>query len=223
MVRAGSLFRQWRMTVLSAPVLVDLLGLFDSESPAGAGSAAAIGAALGVRLLATVARMPKTGSDPEQVARLAAVDATLGTLGERLLVLAHQDRETYRRLVAAYRLPARTREDQDARRQALQSAMKTATDVPMQIMDACQQALTVAMSLATHGRVRARGEVAVGVELIRAAVAGAGVCIAANLPAIADRDFTAGVTRDRRQLEADAADARETIRLVLAGEDLPAA
>jgi formiminotetrahydrofolate cyclodeaminase len=210
------------MTVFSTLADIDLLGLFDGESPGGAGSAAAAGAALGVRLLATVARV-KTGGDDEQAGHLAAADATLCALGERLLVLAQLDREIYRRLIAAYRLPARTREEHDARRHALQSAMKAATDVPLQIMDACQQALSVAVLLATHGRVRARGEVAVGVELIRAAVAGAGVCIAANLPVIIDRDFIVSVTRDRAQLEADAADNREAIRLVLAGQDLPAA
>jgi formiminotetrahydrofolate cyclodeaminase len=211
------------MTVTSTPAPVDLLGLFDGECPAGAGSAAAIGAALGVRLLATVARMPKTGGEPEQAARLAAVDATLCALGERLLVLGQHDRETYRGLIAAYRLPARTREEQEARRQVLQTATKAATAVPLQIMEACHQALTVAVSLAAHGRVRARGEVAVGVELIRAAVAGAAVCIAANLPAISDLDFVAGATRDRRQLETETADCREMIRVVLAGQDLPVA
>jgi formiminotetrahydrofolate cyclodeaminase len=98
----------------------------------------------------------------------------------------------------------------------VQTATKAAIAVRLRIMAVCQQILYAAISVATYAPVRARGEVAVGVELVRASFHGAGVCVAASLPAITDADFVAHVTDERRQLESDAADARETIRLALA-------
>jgi formiminotetrahydrofolate cyclodeaminase len=158
-----------------------------------------------------------TTGKPRQTAELATAGSTLGALSESLLTLADQDAEAYRALRAAFRLPASTHEEEQVRREAVQHAVRAATDVPLQIMAACGQALHVAVTVATFAPVRARSEVAVGVELLRAAFHGAGVCIVANLPAMTDAAFVADVRRDRQQLDADATDDRDAIRLVLAG------
>jgi formiminotetrahydrofolate cyclodeaminase len=179
--------------------------------------------ALRASVLATVARAPKTGIRPEQRAQLLAVEGTLRALAARLLALADQDRDAYVALLAAYRLPTGTPQEQRNRRAAVQGAMMSATQTPLQILAACGEVFNVAVSAATQAPVRAGGEIAVGVELVGAAFHGAVVCIAANLPAIVDGDFVESVARDQRQIETAAADDRETIRLVLAGPHLPAA
>jgi formiminotetrahydrofolate cyclodeaminase len=209
------------MSTFSTHAFAALSAFFEGESPAGAGSAAALTGALGASVLATVARMRKATADTDRTAQLSAAEPALRALAAHLLTLAAEDRDAYRALLAAHRLPAQTDDEQHVRRGATEDAMKAATGVPLDIVRACGQAFHSAVAVATYGPARARGEVAVGVELLRAAAHGAGVCIAANLPAIADADFVAGVTREQGQLESALARDGDAIRLALAPRDRP--
>ena len=187
--------------------LADLLDALASGEPAPAGgSAAAAAAAMGVSLLIMVASLPKTRTGaPEEVADLAQAAARLRPLRDRLLELVDADSEAYTAVLTAYRLPKGNAEEKAARATAIAAAMRRAVDVPMDGMRACQQALRGAGVVAAAGLASAAGDVAVGVELLGAALRGFGLSVDINVRTLADAEYVARVIAERRVLADDAA------------------
>ena len=190
----------------SSFAVIDLLDAFASNEPVpGGGSAAALAGALGASLLMMVAGLPKTRTDaPEEAADLAEVAARLRPLRETLVSLIDEDSESYRTVVAAFRLPKGTDAEKSARTRAVAEAMRGATDVPLQTMRVCQQALHGAMTVARAGNRNAASDAGVGIELLLAAVRGAGMNVDANLPGIKDASYVDRVKTEREELEREA-------------------
>ncbi len=197
--------------------LVDLLDAFASNAPVpGGGSAAALAAALGVSLLVMAASLPKSKSGaPEEAADLAEAAARLRPLRDTLVQLIDADSSAYRGVMAALKMPKESPTDKTARGQALQSAMKAATDVPLDVMRACQQALAGAVIVATNCYRLAGSDVAMGIELLGAAARGSALGIDGNLASITDGSYTARVNAERDQLADDSArDASRALQLL---------
>jgi formiminotetrahydrofolate cyclodeaminase len=187
--------------------LIDLLDAFASNTPVpGGGSAAALGGALGVSLLVMAASLPKsrTGA-PEEAADLAEAAARLRPLRDTLISLIDADSTAYRAVMAAMKLPKGTPEEARIRTDTLQSALKEATEVPLDVMRSGQQALAGAVIVARNAYRVAASDVAMGVELLGASVRGAALSIDGNVSAIKDADYTGRVTTERDQLAADSA------------------
>jgi formiminotetrahydrofolate cyclodeaminase len=185
--------------------LVDLLDAFASNTPVpGGGSAAALAGALGVSLLIMAAGLPKsrTGA-PEEAADLAESAARLRPLRDTLVRLIDADSDAYRAVMAALKMPKESADDKAARAHALQSAMKAATDVPLDVMRAGQQALAGAVIVARNAYRLAGSDVAMGVELLGASVRGSALGIDGNLGGITDASYTARVAAERDQLADD--------------------
>lgn len=186
-------------------VMADLLDAFASNEPVpGGGAAAALAGAVGVSLLQMVAGLPKsrTGA-PEEVADLAEASARLRPLREALAGLVDRDCEAYRSVLAAARMPKDRERDAAVRRDALEAAMRAATDTPLETMRACQQALRGAVIVAERGASSARSDVGVAVELLAAALRGAASSLDANLGSIRDAVYVERVRVERQQLESD--------------------
>ena len=187
--------------------LIDLLDAFASNTPVpGGGSAAALAGALGVSLLVMAASLPKsrTGA-PEEAADLAEAAARLRPLRETLIALIDADSNAYRTVMAAMKLPKGTPDETRSRTDALQSALQEATEVPLDVMRAGQQALAGAVIVARHAYRVAASDVAMGIELLGASVRGAALSIDGNTSAIKDADYTGRVGAEREQLAADSA------------------
>jgi formiminotetrahydrofolate cyclodeaminase len=197
--------------------LIDLLDAFASNTPVpGGGSAAALAGALGVSLLVMAASLAKsrTGA-PEEAADLAAAAARLRPLRDTLVELLDADINAYRSVMDALRLPKASMEEQSARGAALQSALKGATDVPLDVMRAGQQALSGGLIVARNCYRAAASDVAMGVELLGASVRGAALSIDGNLQSINDESYTRRVSAERDQLAADSGrDAAQALEAV---------
>ena len=197
--------------------LIDLLDAIASNEPVpGGGSAAALAGALGVSLLVMAASLSKsrTGA-PEEATDLAEAAARLRPLRDRLVELIDADSSAYRSVMAALKLPKTSEQEQAGRNEALQSALKEATDVPLDAMRGCQQALAGAVIVARNGYRAAASDIAVGVELLAATVRGLGVNIDGNLAGIKDDSYTARVRTEREQLAEDSArDADQALQAV---------
>ena len=197
--------------------LIDLLDAFASNTPVpGGGSAAALAGALGVSLLVMAASLPKsrTGA-PEEAADLAAAAARLRPLRYTLVQLIDADSAAYRAVMAALKLPNDADAEKAARTTALQSALKEATDVPLDVMRAGQQALAGAVIVARNAYRVAASDVATGVELLASGVRSAALSIDGNLAAIKDASYTARVSAEREQLAGDSArDAAQALEIV---------
>lgn len=192
--------------------LADVLDAFSSNEPVpGGGSAAALAGAMGASLLIMVAGLPRTRSGtPEETTDLAAAAGRLRPLRDTLADLIDRDSEAYAGVLAAMRLPRTTDTEMQARRAAIDAAMRVATDVPMDTMRACQQALRGAVVIADCGNANAATDTGTGVLLLLAGLRGAALNVTVNLETVADRAWRERTGAERDQLAADAeADARQ--------------
>ena len=197
--------------------LIDLLDAFASNAPVpGGGSAAALAGALGVSLLVMAAGLPKsrTGA-PEEATDLAEAAARLRPLRDSLDQLIDADSDAYRAVMAALKLPKMADDEKLTRTAALQSALTEATDVPLDVMRAGQQALAGAVIVARNAYRVAASDVATGIELLGSCVRSAALSIDGNLMAIKDRGYASRVSAEREQLASDSArDAAQALEIV---------
>jgi formiminotetrahydrofolate cyclodeaminase len=197
--------------------VIDLLDAFASNAPVpGGGSASALSGALGVSLLIMAASLPKsrTGA-PEEAADLAEAAARLRPIRDTLVALIDDDSDAYKAVMKAMKLPKDSPDEKAARTDALQSALKDATDVPLDVMRAGQQALAGGVIVARNAYRVAASDVAMGIELLGASVRGAALSIEGNLSGIKDSAYTARVAAELEQLAADSArDADQALEAV---------
>lgn len=199
------------MTSYSTMAVEDLLDAFASSDPVpGGGSAAALAGAVGVSLLMMVAGLPKTRTgSPEEAADLSEASSRLRPLREALTSSIDRDSEAYETVLAAYRLPKSTDEEKAARKTAVETAMRGATDVPLDTMRACQQALRGAIIVARNGYANAATDTGVAVQMLLAGLRGAGLNVDVNAASISDAAYVARVRAERDELESEGtADAR---------------
>ena len=200
------------MTTERAPyatmALADLLDAFASNDPVpGGGSASALAGALGASLLLMVAGMQKTKSGtPEETADLAEAAARLRPLRDRLTMLVDKDSDAYAGIAAAFRLPKASDDEKVVRKDAIQSATRDATDVPLDTMRTCRDALRHASIVARNGNRNATSDVGVALELLMAGVKGAGLNVDINLAGLSDAQYVGRVRSERQDLELTAAD-----------------
>jgi formiminotetrahydrofolate cyclodeaminase len=183
--------------------LAQLLDAFASNQPVpGGGSAAALAGAVGASLLIMVAGLPKTrhGTDEERSA-LTAASARLRPLRDELASLIDRDSEAYTSVINAYRLPRSTDAEQAARRNAIDEAMRAATEAPLATIRACERAMREAEVIASSGAASASSDVAVGIELLKTAARGAGMNVDTNLAAVKDAEYVKRVSQELRDLE----------------------
>src|SRR4051812_3828798 len=106
----------------------DLLDALASPKPTpGGGSASALASAVGVSLLVMVASLPRTrrGTSEDRTA-LAASVGTLAPLRQELQAAIDADASSYELVMAAFRHPKGTAEEQLARDAAVQRALSAA-------------------------------------------------------------------------------------------------
>jgi formiminotetrahydrofolate cyclodeaminase len=206
---------------LTERTVADLLAAFRSPDPTpGGGSAAALAGATGASLMAMVAALPKPRAATEQdVERLQAAGARCSESSARLATLIDRDSESYELVVAAYRLPKATDEEKAARTARIQQAMRVATDVPLEVMRACSDAIEQSAVVAAYGNRNASSDVQVGLELLGAGLRGARANVDINLESVKDADYVAKTRPivERLEREADAGIAAARARL---SEDL---
>jgi methenyltetrahydrofolate cyclohydrolase len=179
-----------------------LLDAFARPDPTpGGGSASAIAGAIGASLLMMVAGLPKTrtSAEAERVA-LTEARAALLSVRDRLLVLADTDTEAFDAVMAAYRLTKGGEAEKAARKEAIQRALKAATEAPLETLRATAEAMRHATVVAKHGNRSAASDVGVGIALLDAAAAGAAANVRINLDSLQDDEFRNAALNDVKQL-----------------------
>ncbi len=184
--------------------LSSLLDAFSSADPTpGGGSASALAGALGVSLFAMVAGMPKTkhGTTGEREALDRAHERLLVLRG-RLLDLVHRDSAAYDLVVAAFRRPKGTEQEKAIRKEAIQNAMRVATEVPVETARACAEALEAGRTVAEAGNPNAKSDIGVGTHLLMSAIAGALLNVATNLGSLSDQGVVDAILKHVNSLAA---------------------
>jgi formiminotetrahydrofolate cyclodeaminase len=180
----------------------DLLAAFSSSDPTpGGGSASALASAVGASLLLMVGGLPKTRSNSaEDRAALQAAAAALTGLRQQLSEAIDADTAAYDAVVAAYKRPKTSDEEKRARKDAIQRALRAATDVPLGVMRLSAEALEQADAVAAHGHPGASSDVGVAKALLGAGLEGARLNVDINLASIEDAAYAAAVKAEVERL-----------------------
>jgi formiminotetrahydrofolate cyclodeaminase len=168
--------------------VLDQLGSTDATP--GGGSAAALAGAMGASLVQMLAGLTKAHDgfvDREKL--LEAIADQAPETRNHQLAYAAKDVAAYTVVLTAQRLPRETEEEQVARQDAIQAALKAATELPLRIMEECLQVIGLAKNVLESGFHAAASDGAVGAVLARAGLHSASLTVKANLALLDDEDY----------------------------------
>ena len=177
----------------------------------GGGSAAALAGALGTGLVSmvcnyTIGREKYADVDEEMRGVLARSEELRAELARAV----DDDVAAYGSYSDAQKLPRDTDEERRARDEALDSALRESTIVPLRVAEGCAEVLELALRAAELGNRFLISDAAVGAELAGAARASAELNVRLNLGGIEDEEF-ARDCRDRLEAVAARVGSRELV------------
>ncbi len=156
----------------------------------GGGSAAAIMGAMGAALASMVCNLTIGKKGYEAVeAEMQAVLAETESLRERLTDMVRADVAVFDQVMSAYGLPKDSEAEKTARSLAIQTALKAATQVPLDCARACAKAVELCKSVAENGNKNVISDAGVAVVAACAALRSAALNVYINAGAIKDRAF----------------------------------
>lgn len=191
-----------------------LAALASPEPTPGGGTAAAIAGAMGTSLLVMVTGLAKSKSNTDDAkASLANARAVLEPIASTLTGLADADAQSFNEVMAAYRLPKATDQDKATRTQAIQTALRGATEIPLQTLRACAAALAHGRAVAEHGNRSAASDAGVAIGLLKAAADGAAANVRINLTGLKDETYKNATDSETTRLtEAASSHAGDALR-----------
>jgi len=181
------------------PVSRFLDALASSAPAPGGGSVAALSGALGAALVSMVCNLTvgkKKYADVEQ--DIKAILEKSESLRHKLADLLQADVQAYTAVSQAMKMPRATEEEKVARAETLQKALKGATEVPLQIAEACVEVIALCQPAAEKGNKNAVSDAGVAILMAEAGLRSAALNILINLGWIEDQRFTA---EKQRQLD----------------------
>jgi methenyltetrahydrofolate cyclohydrolase len=156
----------------------------------GGGSVSALAGALSVALSRMVAGLARGKKGYEAVeSELAQLEVRAQKTQARLEALIDEDAKAYEAVMAAMRLPKSTEAEKATRVDAMQRAYRKATEVPLETMERCVEALELAEAAVKKGNRGAVTDAAVAVLLAESAIRGASLNCSINLASIRDETF----------------------------------
>ena len=141
-------------------------------------------------------------------ALVGAAGAALGNMVGSLTVgkkkyAAVEDAEAFLPLAAAYKLPKETPEQQAHKAAVLEEALNRACAVPLEIMAACCEGITLAEEYAAKGSVLALSDAGCAALFCKAALQAAGLNVTVNTRLVADKARAAALNAEAAALLAD--------------------
>ena len=156
----------------------------------GGGSVSALAGALSTALSRMVVGIARGKVGYEAVeSELAQIETRGKTIQARLEALIDEDARAYDAVIAAMRMPKSSDPEKAARVDAMQAAYRKATEVPLETMERCIEALELAEAAAKKGNRSATTDAAVAILLAKSAIRGASLNCAVNLASIRDESF----------------------------------
>lgn len=197
----------------------ELSKLTASNAPApGGGSISALAGACGAALASMVANLTIGKKNFEGVqAEMERIVARAEQIRAELLDEMQRDTAAFDAVMAAMALPKSTDEEKAKRREAIQSAMKGAAEVPLGVAERAASILPLAKDAVQLGNRNAVTDGLVGAMMARTAVLGALFNVKVNLASISDEAYVAEM-RERCDALRDFALRAEAEVLALAPE-----
>lgn len=178
------------------------LNQLSSAAPApGGGSVAALSGAMAAALILMVCNLTigkeKFACSEQEI---KAIKQQARDLRHTLVDAVDADINAYNRVIACYRLPKASKQEQVDRRESLQQALKEAAEVPYHTAEACYRVLELNRKLPGIGNPSAVSDVAVSVRLAEAGLQSALYNVDINCNYIKDEDYTKKYRAERVKL-----------------------
>ena len=161
----------------------------DASAPGG-GSTAALMGAQGAGLTAMVCALTLGRKKYlEHEALCLSVRAQAEALKESFLDLMDRDTQAFNGVSMALAMPRDSQDEKDARKAAMQKALKACTMTPMEMMGHAMQTMVLTESILGKSNASAASDLGVAVLSLKAAIQGAWLNVLINLGGIEDRAF----------------------------------
>ncbi len=176
--------------------LEDLAG---KSSTPGGGSAAAVIGAMGAALVSMVANFTAGKKGYEDVNdEMESVLSRSEKYRDEFVGMIQADVDVFNGVMAAYGMPRETDEEKSKRSDAIQAALKKATDVPLQCAMLCLDVIELSRQVAEKGNKNVISDAGVAVLAAEAALGSAALNVYINIANIKDKEFA---TDRRKRLE----------------------
>lgn len=178
----------------------------------GGGSAAAYAAAMGAALVSMVARLTigkKKYAQVEQEMKTILEGAQ--ALQERLFASVAQDAKAFEAVMDAYRLPKGSDQEQAERAEAIDSAMRGAAEVPLQVCRDAVHVMAFAADVAEKGNENAVSDAGSAGAMANAGFKAAQYNVRINANSVSDKKLAGKWIDELQKLQADGD--RHTARL----------
>lgn len=184
---------------------VDFIEVLASKAavPGGGGAAAlagAIGMALGSMVCNLTTGKKKYAQYEEAIQEILAKAAKLQ---EELLSMIDKDAEGFYPLSKAYGLPTSTEEEKQYKAEVMEKCLKTACEVPMNIVRLCYDSIKLHEDLVDKGSKLAISDVGCGVQCLRAAILSGQLNVIINVNSMKDREYAEKIEKECNQLVQD--------------------
>ena len=165
--------------------------LVASDAPApGGGSVAALYGSVGAALTAMVACLTQGRKKYAEYAEHAAeVQQQASVLQAKLIDVMDRDTEAFNVVSAAFGMPKETEEQKAARSAAIQEGLKACTRTPMEMMELCDETVTLAASLFGRFNDTSASDLGVALLSLKAGIQGAWLNVLINIGSLKDRAF----------------------------------
>ncbi|HXW29458.1 MAG TPA: cyclodeaminase/cyclohydrolase family protein [Xanthobacteraceae bacterium] len=182
-----------------------------SRSPTpGGGSAAAMMGAIGAALLSMVCNLTIGKAKYRDVEEeLSVVLARTEQLRTQLTEMIEEDIEAFGAVMRAYAMPRQTPEQSVLRSQAIQNALKAATQVPLRCCRVCREIIDLSAVVAQKGNSQVVSDAGVAVLVAHAALRSGALNVMINIKAMTDRPFVAKQLTELDELLSQASVATE--------------
>ena len=169
--------------------------LASKASTPGGGSAAAIMGAMGAALISMVANLTVGKQKYQDVEEeMQGFLQQSEEMRARLTGMIQADVDVFDKVMAAYGMARETEAEKTARSEAIQAALKEATDVPLACAQLCADVIELCRPVAEKGNLNVISDAGVAVLAAHAALRSAALNVYINIGGIRDQEFV----QDRR-------------------------
>lgn len=113
----------------------------------------------------------------------------------KLLFLVDEDTNSFNKIIEGFRMPKKTEEEKLARKNAIESATKYATEIPFQVMETSYNSMEVMKEMVYNGLQNSLSDAGVGILCAKTAVTGAYFNVRINAKDIKDRNFAENIIK----------------------------
>ncbi|MFA5033843.1 MAG: cyclodeaminase/cyclohydrolase family protein [bacterium] len=173
-----------------------------SNSPApGGGSAAALSGTIGTALVCMVAELTIGKEKYKEVEAEMQEALNKGKeIKDRFFTFIEEDEQAFNKVMSGYKLPKNTDEEKQIRSNAIQSALKEAVNVPLEVIRNVRIAIELAFLCASKGNTNSISDAGVAGLELHASALGALYNVLINLGSIKDENFKTQVKTESEKL-----------------------